>query len=142
MKIRRDFDSQVTSQYCKVTGSIVVCGRTARGHSQTYVHGINHQSLQATLSKRKQVDLVPWVQKQEIVAHVSFKSQVAADVVYNLYIWSCCLIQYIVFLSFATCPRRGTHLPPLKTTFPVEFMHTNCTIDRGHKTLLICEEKK
>ncbi len=29
MKIRRDFDSHVTSQYGKVTGSIVLCGRTA-----------------------------------------------------------------------------------------------------------------
>ncbi len=28
MKLRRDFDSQVTSQYCKVRGSIVACGRT------------------------------------------------------------------------------------------------------------------
>ena len=29
MNIRRDFDSQVTSQYCKVSGSIIVlCGRT------------------------------------------------------------------------------------------------------------------
>ncbi len=24
--------------------------------------------------------------------------------------------------------------PPLKTIFPLEFMHTNFTIDRGHKT--------
>ncbi len=32
--------------------------------------------------------------------------------------------------------------PPLKTIFPVESMHTNYTIDRGYKTLLICEEKK
>ncbi len=39
---------------------------------------------------------------------------------------------------------KGGYLPtpPLKTIFPVEFLHTNCTIDRGHKTLLICEEKK
>ena len=29
----------------------------------------------------------------------------------------------------------GTFLPP------VEFMHTNCTIDKGHKILLICEEE-
>ncbi len=28
----------------------------------------------------------------------------------------------------------GTHLPTSSTIFPVEFMHTNCTIDRGHKT--------
>ena len=33
----------------------------------------------------------------------------------------------------------GTY--PLKTIFPVEFMHKNCTIDRGHQTLLICKEK-
>ena len=31
--------------------------------------------------------------------------------------------------------------PPLKNIFPVEFMHKNCTIDKGHQTLLIFEEK-
>ena len=27
-----------------------------------------------------------------------------------------------------------TPTPPLKTIFPAEFVHTNYTIDRGHKT--------
>ncbi len=31
---------------------------------------------------------------------------------------------------------------PLKTIFPVEFMRTIWTIDRGHQTLFSCEEKK
>ena len=33
---------------------------------------------------------------------------------------------------YRLCPRGGD--PPLKTIFPVEFIHTNCTIGRGHKT--------
>ncbi len=37
--------------------------------------------------------------------------------------------------SYRLCPRGGyPPTPPLKTVFPVEFMHTNRTIDRGHKT--------
>ncbi len=34
--------------------------------------------------------------------------------------------------------------PPVgaQTIFPVEFLHKNCTIDKGHQTLLICEKFK
>ncbi len=39
MKIRRDFDSKVTSQYCKVTGSIVACGRTVRSSRHFFCEG-------------------------------------------------------------------------------------------------------
>ena len=35
----------------------------------------------------------------------------------------------------------GTY-PLLKTIFLAEFMHKICTINRGHQTLLICEEKQ
>ncbi len=46
-------------------------------------------------------------------------------------------------LSYRLCPRGGgVPTYPLKTIFPAECMHTNCTIDRGHKTKLICEEKQ
>ncbi len=31
---------------------------------------------------------------------------------------------------------------PLKTIFPLKFIQKNYTIDRGHQTLLISEEKK
>ncbi len=40
------------------------------------------------------------------------------------------------------CPRGVGTYSPLKTIFTVEFMHKICTIDRGHQSLLICEEKK
>ena len=36
----------------------------------------------------------------------------------------------------------GRYLLPSKNPFHLEFLHKNCTIGKGHETLLICEENK